>query len=128
MKILSGVLFLLFSSHASGVEVKGDGRRPLIATIAFTATIASVGALTIVEHDLGDGVVAVVGTYRECHSDEWINSDGTIKKPIVIEMIAMRGDSVDFDASPGRTLIARRFRHDGWPSDIQVAKYKRRHK
>jgi hypothetical protein len=68
------------------------------AVVTFTATIVAQERLAITTHDLGNGVWSIVGT----HNDE---------RPV--EMLAMAGDFVEFDATGSAMVAVRRYQWAG---------------
>lgn len=101
-----------------------QGERGVVGTVTFTATIEPNATLSVEDHDVGNGVVSYVATYRENHSmtcDAGRIACRPNGKGETLEVLAMRGDSIDFTA--GERLAARRYRHDGWPkSDEALAR------
>lgn len=91
------------------------GSNQVSASITFTGTIVPGAEIAIQDHYLGDGVTSYVATYSESHTQEMRHE--------TVEILAMEGDSIDFKAED-KTLVARRFRHDRWPTRINAYAYK----
>jgi hypothetical protein len=83
------------------------------AIVRFSASIEPVAALAMESHDLGNGIVSTVATYRETGTEN--------PRDETIEMLAYRGDSIAFDAT-GERLVAVRSNPRGLKSTEAYAR------
>lgn len=86
-----------------GASWTGNPGQGVSGTINFSGTVLHTTELAIEDHDMGNGITSYVATYT--------SNDG--REPQVVEVLAYRGDRVDFQVN--ETLVARRYRHDTFP-------------
>ena len=121
-KALCIALGLLASSPAQTAQWHSTpGGNSVQGQVNFTAELRASNELAIESHDIGNNMVAYVTTYQELHSpcEDKRPACGPLGQ--TVETIAYLGDSLDVDASTG-TAVARRYRHDGWPEPIRIAR------
>lgn len=106
MHIALAIAAAIGATSWSGHEVVGG-------SLDLSVTVIDPATLTADAIDLGGGVASYVATYTHGDRNE------------TLEVLAMRGDCVDFTA--GERLAVRRYRRDGWPkSDEAIALLARR--